>query len=71
MFKKILESSLSGGETGRLLTKKSQKGIGADEYPAYARFIEEAVCGYAVQVRISYFIMISNKNKLMAQLEYC
>ena len=53
----IIQASLTnGGETKRCITKKS-KGkikiankacIGSDEYPAYARFIEEAVSGYTV-----------------------
>jgi len=48
----LLAHALHGsGETGRLVTKKSKKvkGCGADEYIAYARFLEEAVQGHAVQ----------------------
>lgn len=42
------------GETGRLITKKSKKGAkadagDADEYIAYARFLEEAVTGLSSQ----------------------
>jgi len=54
----ILERSLvSGGDTGRLVSKKmkasSKKKDGsaghadADEYPGYARFVEEATIGYS------------------------
>jgi len=50
--RKLLAHALHGsGETGRLVTKKSkQMNAGdADEYIAYARFLEEAVQGHAVQ----------------------
>lgn len=52
----ILERSLTGGgETNRLMSKKMKQnnkknpnGDGAcDEYPAYARFVEEATLGYS------------------------
>lgn len=42
------------GETGRLITKKSKKAHkngDADEYVAYARFVEEALSGYSTLVR--------------------
>lgn len=51
----ILKLAVDGsGDTGRLITKKSKegtkKGTGdADEYIAYARFLEEAVQGHAIQ----------------------
>lgn len=47
--KKILEQSLGGGNTGRLLQKKKGKNAGntADEFVAYARFLEESVHGYS------------------------
>ena len=54
----ILERSLTGGgDTGRLISKKMKQdnkkhpnGDGAcDDYPAYARFIEEATIGYSEQ----------------------
>ncbi len=55
-------SLVSGGDTGRLVSKKmkasTKKKDGsaghadADEYPGYARFVEEATIGYsAMQVR--------------------
>ena len=50
--KELLKNALEGsGDTGRLVTKKGKKGAGADEYIAYARFIEEAVLGRSIQVR--------------------
>lgn len=51
----LLTTSMEGsGETGRLVTKKSKRGKksdagDADEYIAYARFLEEALHGYSVQ----------------------
>ncbi len=51
--KELLIQALEGcGDTGRLVTKKAKKGKGvcADEYMAYARFIEEAVLGRSIQV---------------------
>ena len=49
--KELLIHALEGsGDTGRLVTKKARKGAGADEYIAYARFIEEAVQGRSIQV---------------------
>eukprot|EP00568_Trieres_chinensis_P001601 CAMPEP_0183298936 /NCGR_PEP_ID=MMETSP0160_2-20130417/5802_1 /TAXON_ID=2839 ORGANISM="Odontella Sinensis, Strain Grunow 1884" /NCGR_SAMPLE_ID=MMETSP0160_2 /ASSEMBLY_ACC=CAM_ASM_000250 /LENGTH=612 /DNA_ID=CAMNT_0025461067 /DNA_START=105 /DNA_END=1943 /DNA_ORIENTATION=+ len=46
----LLVRSLGGGNTGRLITAKSKLGGGdADEYVAYARFLEEGLCGYATQ----------------------
>jgi alpha-tubulin suppressor-like RCC1 family protein len=53
--RRILTLAVDGSEeTGRLITKKSRqgkkKGAGdADEYIAYARFLEEAVQGHALQ----------------------
>lgn len=53
--KRILRLAIDcSEETGRLITKKSRqgkkKGTGdADEYMAYARFLEEAVQGHALQ----------------------
>lgn len=53
--RQLLKLALDGsGETGRLVTKKSKKGKknnagDADEYIAYARFLEEAVQGHAIQ----------------------
>ncbi len=44
----------TAGETGRLITKKSQKAHkhgDADEYISYARFVEEALSGYSTLVR--------------------
>lgn len=50
--KELLRIALEGsGDTGRIVTKKGKKGAGADEYIAYARFIEEAVLGRSIQVR--------------------
>jgi len=58
----MIENSLQGsngdltyGSTGRLVTKKSKRGLltnkgDADEYVAYARFLEEALSGYSLQV---------------------
>ena len=45
----VLKQSLGGGETGRLITKKSKKSKGgdSDEFMAYARFLQEGVCGYS------------------------
>jgi hypothetical protein len=51
--KELLIQALEGcGDTGRLVTKKAKKGKGvcADEYMAYARFVEEAVLGRSTQV---------------------
>lgn len=50
--KELLIQALEGcGDTGRLVTKKAKKGgVCADEYMAYARFIEEAVLGRSIQV---------------------
>lgn len=51
--KELLRNALDGcGNTGRLVTKKGRKGAGADEYIAYARFVEEAVLGRSIQVSI-------------------
>jgi len=53
--KELLDHAIDGsGDTGRLVTKKSKKGKkagagDADEYISYARFIEEAIQGYALQ----------------------
>lgn len=50
--KELLSNALDGcGDTGRLVTKraKKEKGTCADEYIAFARFIEEAVLGRSVQ----------------------
>jgi len=33
-----------------MITQKSRRGEGADEYVSYARFVEEGICGYATQV---------------------
>jgi E3 ubiquitin-protein ligase HERC2 len=46
----LLEASFDGGDTGRLVTRKcrqNKSGGDADEFVAYARFLEESVCGYA------------------------
>ncbi len=49
--KELLAQALEGcGNTGRVITKKSKKGHGSDEYICFARFIEEAVLGRSVQV---------------------
>jgi len=52
----LIMNSLEGSEnTGRLITKKSKRALNkrtvgdADEYIAYARFLEEAVSGYSIQ----------------------
>jgi hypothetical protein len=49
--RKLLELSFSGGDTGRLVTKKCRQSKSphgdADEFVSYARFLEESVCGYA------------------------
>jgi len=48
--RQLLEASFGGGDTGRLVTKKcrqNKSGGDADEFVAYARFLEESVCGYA------------------------
>ena len=52
--RELLDRSLGGrdDDTGRLRTKKSKRkggDCGADEYVAYARFLESAVSGYEVQ----------------------
>lgn len=52
--KELLEKSQENAPTNRLITKRMEKAgvskvVAADDYPAYARFIEETVCGYAVQ----------------------
>ncbi len=52
--RELLDRAIDGcGDTGRLVTKKSKKGKkantgDADEYISYARFLEEAMGGYAV-----------------------
>ena len=54
----LLVSALDGcGDTGRMIAKsikgaakKKEQVETADEYIAYARFVEEALSGYAVQV---------------------
>lgn len=53
----LLVSALEGcGDTGRLIAKsvkgaakKTESAKTADEYIAYGRFVEEALCGYSVQ----------------------
>lgn len=66
----ILARSLNGGgETGRLVSKKMKQshrkneGVAdgyCDEYPGYARFVEEATIGYsAMQVRMRPWFMIA------------
>ena len=52
----LLVQGLDGcGDTGRLVTKKAKKvkHTCADEYIAYARFIEEAILGRSVQVSLT------------------
>ena len=49
LFKVLLQKSHGGGNTGRLITKKK---TGADDYISYARFIEEAVSGYAILSKV-------------------
>lgn len=56
-IKELLSNSLEGsGDTGRLITKRAKRGnnTSADEYVAYARFIEEAVLGRTIQVSFHY-----------------
>ncbi len=61
--KELLKNALEGsGDTGRLVTKKGKKGAGADEYIAYARFIEEAVLGRSIQVRDLFLTWIISPN---------
>lgn len=51
--KELIVQALEGsGDTGRLITKRAKKNKGgcADEYMAYARFIEEATLGRTIQV---------------------
>eukprot|EP00584_Thalassiosira_punctigera_P025947 CAMPEP_0172578848 /NCGR_PEP_ID=MMETSP1067-20121228/138945_1 /TAXON_ID=265564 ORGANISM="Thalassiosira punctigera, Strain Tpunct2005C2" /NCGR_SAMPLE_ID=MMETSP1067 /ASSEMBLY_ACC=CAM_ASM_000444 /LENGTH=724 /DNA_ID=CAMNT_0013371553 /DNA_START=21 /DNA_END=2195 /DNA_ORIENTATION=+ len=51
----IARSLAGGGETGRLITKKMKRSnkqndsgdVDCDEYPGYARFVEEATIGYS------------------------
>ena len=48
--RQLVYDSLGGGDTGRLVTKKcrqNKSGGNADEFVAFARFLEESVCGYA------------------------
>jgi len=46
----LLEQSQLNAPLNRLRSKKVKKNVlGADDYPSYARFIEEAVCGRATQ----------------------
>ena len=55
--KPVQDSIAGGGDTGRLVTKKcrqNKSGGNADEFVAYARFLEESVCGYAPLVRHYY-----------------
>lgn len=64
-YQEIIERSLKGGgETNRLVSKKMKQsnkknsdGDGdCDEYPGYARFVEEATIGYsAMQVGVLRF----------------
>jgi len=44
--RKLIQQSFQGGETGRVLNKRGKKGIGADEFVGFARYIEQAVSGY-------------------------
>lgn len=46
----LLEQSFGGGETGRLISRKCKQSGDADEFVAYARYLEESVCGYAPMV---------------------
>jgi|AntRauTorckE5430_2_1112549.scaffolds.fasta_scaffold09119_3 hypothetical protein len=79
----LLRVALDGsGDTGRLVTKKSKKGGkndagDADEYIAYARFLEEAVQGHAVQkipgqkpTDLVSHICIFNANRLLSELTW-
>lgn len=55
----LLEQSFGGGETGRLITRKCKQSGDADEFVAYARYLEESVCGYAPMV--SHRILLCHK----------
>lgn len=51
--RQLIQDSFGGGDTGRLVTKKCRRnksGGNADEFVAFARFLEESVCGYAPMV---------------------
>ena len=52
--RQILRLSYEGGDTGRLITKKSRKSSAgdADEFMAYARFLQEGIVGYSPLVSI-------------------
>jgi hypothetical protein len=55
--RQLLANSFGGGNTRRAITKKSKRGDnGADEYVAYARFLEESVGGYSTLVRLFFSI---------------
>eukprot|EP00934_Nitzschia_sp_Nitz4_P001929 Nitzschia sp. Nitz4//scaffold37_size175936//167054//169102//NITZ4_002070-RA/size175936-processed-gene-0.205-mRNA-1//1//CDS//3329549860//1929//frame0 len=47
--RKIIEQSYGGGDTGRIRLKGKAGKEFASEFVSYARFLEEAVCGYAIQ----------------------
>ena len=68
----ILARSLtSGGDTGRLISKKMKKNqskkkgygenvdVDADEYPGYARFVEEATVGYSAMQVCALFVCLA------------
>ena len=41
--------AVENSSSNRLMSKKVKKGIGADDYPGFVRFIEETVCDFAYQ----------------------
>lgn len=47
--RKIIEQSYGGGDTGRIHAKGKAGKEYSNEFVSYARFLEEAVCGYATQ----------------------
>ena len=42
----MIEQSLQGGDTGRIIPRKKKNANTSDEFVAYARFIDEVVHGH-------------------------
>ncbi|KAL3916238.1 MAG: hypothetical protein SGILL_005269 [Bacillariaceae sp.] len=45
----VVEESFGGGDTGRLVAKGKARKEFSSEFVSYARFLQEAVCGYSTQ----------------------
>jgi hypothetical protein len=62
----LLEQSFGGGDTGRLISKKCKRSGDTDEFVAYARYLEECVCGYAPMVRHNRFCYKQDKRSIVS-----